>query len=195
MDRFYKLISSLQEKCKQDLSLFIDKYYDNYLTRAAFYFSYHYNIANFFETIVSICETNEKGADILKLIPSLIMCAMHIKKNDYYNKFEFLNAICEYDPSFIVQFFEQDTDALMVLARYVSDFKSLIRCLNTKDFIKLCNAIPSYDFKHIAKEYVRRAINNADLGEEEEKEEIKSKIMNELRWLLSEKTAGEIMKS
>ena len=31
--------------------------------------------------------------------------------------------------------------------------------------------------------------------EEEEKEEIKSKIMNELRWLLSEKTAGEIMKS
>ena len=69
MDRFYKLISSLQEKCKQDLSLFIDKYYDNYLTRAAFYFSYHYNIAMFFETIISICETNEKGPDILKLIP------------------------------------------------------------------------------------------------------------------------------
>lgn len=50
-------------------------------------------------------------------------------------------------------------------------------------------------FNEIMKEYVRRAINNADLGEEEEKEEIKSKIMNELRWLLSEKTAGEIMKS
>lgn len=49
-------------------------------------------------------------------------------------------------------------------------------------------------FNEIMKEYVRRAINNADLGEEEEKEEIKSKIMNELRWLLSEKTAGEIMK-
>ena len=165
MDRFYKLISSLQEKCKQDLSLFIDKYYDNYLTRAAFYFSYHYNIAMFFETIISICETNEKGPDILKLIPSLIMCAMHIKKNDYYNKFEFLNAICEYDSSFIVQFFEQDTDALMVLARYVSDFKSLIKCLNTKDFIKLCYAIPSYDFKHIAKEYVRRASSIADSNE------------------------------
>ena len=50
-------------------------------------------------------------------------------------------------------------------------------------------------FNEIMKAYVRRAINNADLGEEEEKEEIKSKIMNELRWLLSEKTAGEIMKS
>lgn len=50
-------------------------------------------------------------------------------------------------------------------------------------------------FNEIMKEYVRRAINNADLGEEEKKEEIKSKIMNELRWLLSEKTAGEIMKS
>ena len=82
-----------------------------------------------------------------------------------YNKFEFLNAICEYDSSFIDQFFEQETDALMVLTRYVSDFKSLIRCLNTKDFIKLCNAIPSYDFKHIAKEFVRRASSIADSNE------------------------------
>ncbi len=46
-------------------------------------------------------------------------------------------------------------------------------------------------FNEIMKAYVRKAINNSDLGED--KEEIRSTIMNELRYLLSEKKASEVM--
>lgn len=62
--------------------------------------------------------------------------------------------------------------------------------LATCDTDDFCRMVDSTAFNDIIRVFLKIAVSNADIGEENQ-----DKVLNQLRWLFSEKTAAEVLRN
>lgn len=75
------------------------------------------------------------------------------------------------------------------------------RTIRINDFLATCDdediytMVDSSAFNDIIRTFCRKAIREAKVDDDEDDREIEKKIMNELRWLFSEKRCKEVMEN